>query len=70
MAVVSDRMISSEDTPSSDEEYRTAKAFMMQVKHPELIGQGMQQRIDFITGKTLTNRPKKAPAQDLISVEP
>lgn len=34
MAVVSDRMISSEDTPSSDEEYRTAKAFMMQVKHP------------------------------------
>jgi hypothetical protein len=34
---------------------------MMQVKHPELIGQGMQQRIDFITGKSLTARPKKAP---------
>jgi hypothetical protein len=34
---------------------------MMQVKHPELIGQGIQQRIDFITGKSLTARPKKAP---------
>lgn len=36
---------------------------IMQVKHPELIGQGIQQRVDFITGKSLTARPKKAPEQ-------
>ncbi len=39
---------------------QTAEA-MVQAQHQELIGQGMQQRMDFITGKSLTPRPKKAP---------
>jgi hypothetical protein len=33
----------------------------MQAQHPELIGLGMQQRLDFITGETLTPRPKQVP---------
>lgn len=34
---------------------------IMQARHPDLIMQGLQQRKDYITGKSLTPRPKKAP---------
>ncbi len=34
---------------------------MMQVRHTELIGLGMKQRVDYITGGTLTPRPNKVP---------
>ena len=34
----------------------------MQMRHPELIQQGLQQQVDHITGVTHTSRPKEAPA--------
>jgi hypothetical protein len=40
---------------------RQLASAVMQAQHPELIGLGMQQRMDFITGETLTPRPKQVP---------
>lgn len=40
---------------------RQTAAAAMQMHHPELIKQGIRQRVDYLTGKSSTLRPKTAP---------
>jgi hypothetical protein len=47
---------------SSIESSRNIAASVMQMRHPDLITQGIQQQVDHITGVSHTARPKQAPA--------
>ena len=47
---------------STIDNMRKTGAAVMQMKHPDLIMQGIRQQVDHITGVTHTSRPKEAPA--------